>query len=682
MKISINWLREYIDIRESPQKLKDDLTMIGLLVESILEVNGESVLELEATSNRPDCLCHLGVAREVAARYKRALKFPPVTKTLTIRPEEIPYKIVIKEPTLCPRYTGLVVDRVRVAPSPDWMQRRLEAAGMRPLNNIVDITNYVLLELGHPIHAFDFRRLRKGKIVVARARRGQKIVTLDGVERELDEQMLLINDGEGPVAIAGVMGGLHSEIAADTGAVLLECAYFDRTSVRRTSKRLGLSTEASYRFERGADWDDTVRATARCCYLIQELAGGRIAGSVQDVYPRKMKPIRITLRRNRAETLLGVKLKDSFVTSTLRSLQFRPVSKGPGRWQVTCPTFRPDMELEADLIEEVARYYGYQNIPSVLPGSKTIGTQSSVFPAETAARQALLGLGYHEGVNLSFATERELRQFPADGVKPVVIRNPLTEDTQFLRCSLLPGLVKTARQNFNHGIWAVRVFEIGKVYALDSEGRPRERNMLGILGAGCFAGRNWQQPAGDYDYFHMKGVVTALVRGMRSEPAEIVSAPGVCWLNPNHASVLMMNGKRLGVLGSLHPDLQAELKLKLPVYLAEIDFEELSRHALMGVQHQSLPKFPSVERDICVMVSRDVAYGAIRDGICGLGMQELISMDLIDVYEGEKIPQGKVSLTFRFTFQDRAKTLTVDQIQGFSDNILTFLRENHGAKLR
>lgn len=682
MKISVEWLKDYVEIRETPEQLKDDLTMLGLVVESISPFQGEPVLEIEVTSNRPDCLSHVGVAREISALYKRPLKYPPCAEPLAVPVERIPYEIRIKDRDLCPRYTGLVMDGVRIEASPAWLQHRLEAAGMRPLNNIVDITNYVLLELGHPLHAFDFQRLRKGKIVVARARPGQRIITLDGVERELDEDTLLINDGDGPVAIAGVMGGLDSEIKPDTRTILLECAYFNPPSIRRTAKKLGLSTEASYRFERGADWGDTIQAAARTCLLIQQVAGGEIAGSLKDVYPAKIKPVRIGLRRRKAEALLGVTLEDAFVTSTLERLNFKPAPKGKGKWQVTCPSYRADTELEADVIEEIARFYGYQNVPNTLPRYNSQGLASPVFPFENAARRILLGLGYCEAVNLSFAAENEHNQFAPGNGERVALRNPLTEDTQFLRTTLAPGLVKSARRNFNHGIGEVRLFEIGRVYSLDSQGRPLERNTLGIVGSGGFAGCNWRHSQTAYDFFHLKGAVVALLRGMRSEEAEVVPAAGVRWLNPGDAAALIVGGERAGVLGSLHPDLAEEYKLKQPVFLAEIDFEALCRKVFQPVKYEPLPKYPAAERDLSVVLPREVSYGEIRRGILGLGVSQLVSVELLDVYEGESIPAGKVSMTFRFVFLDRRKTLTVDQVQAFSDNILTFLRSSYNAELR
>jgi len=683
MKISMEWLREYVDVPETPAKLQEDLSMKGLLVEGVTEIpGGDSILEVEITANRPDCLSHIGVAREVCALYGRPLRVPPRKRKLRARTERLSFAIEIKDAELCPRYVGLVMDGIRVGPSPEWMQRRLEAAGMRPVNNVVDITNYVLLEMGHPLHAFDLRFLKQGKIVVARAAHGQRMTTLDGETRELDSEMLLINDGEGPVAIAGVMGGLESEISAATTTVLLECAYFKPASVRRTSKKLGLSTEASYRFERGADFENLVPAIARTCYLIEKLAHGRIAGSVQDLYPWKMEPAQIQLRQDRAEPLLGVKLPDGFVESTLRRLNFRMKRRGKGAWAVTCPTYRVDMELEADLVEELARFYGYQNIPTTIPPAREAGTPSPIFELESSVRRILLSLGYSEGINLSFAAESDHQEFPPVKGERISVRNPLTEESQHLRTSLIPGLIKSARRNFNHDQYQVRLFEIGKVYGGSANGIPEERRVVGILGTGDLGDQYWKKSPEAYDYYHLKGVVEALLQGIKIHSHHIVPMTGSTWQNPADASLLMVGNKMTGVLGSLGPRLMEQYKLRQPVYLAEIEFEALMPLAFSAVQYRPLAKYPWVERDLSVVISREIPFGKIKDSVAGLRIAELTRLRLIDIYEGVKIPAGKISMTIRFTFQDREKTLTVDRVQGFSDNILTHLRNSYSAELR
>ena len=683
MKISVEWLKEYVDLSESPAELKADLSMKGLLVEEIVESGGNQVLDIEITSNRPDCLSHIGIAREIAAMYDRPLKTPPVEDNLLIENDAIPYGIEIADPELCPRYAGLVMDGVKVGQSPEWMQKQLEAAGMRPLNNVVDITNYVLLEMGHPLHSFDFDILRGGKIVVKRSVPGALFKTLDGAERRLDGDMLMINDDEGPVAIAGVMGGLDSEIAPGTTRVLLEAAYFQPASVRRTSRRLGLSTEASYRFERGADWNIPVPAIARACCLIKQLAGGRVAGSLKDIYPAQKDPVRIELSRRRAAALLGVEPADDFIETTLGRLGFTLEKIGEGNWTVICPTFRADMELEADLIEELARFYGYGNIPVTFPPILNAGMYSPVYTLENAIRETLCGYGHSEAVNLSFAAEADHLDFPPLTGDRVAVRNPLTEETRYMRTTLAAGLARAARRNFNFGQHNVRLFEIGKTYFPGDGNVPAERNMLGILGTGGFYDRNWLNAEPVYTFYHLKGLAEGLLQKLRV--GNYVIEPltqNLAWLTPDDAACIRINGETVGVMGTLSSALEEKYKLRQQMLLAEIDLEKIAPSAFAPVKYEPLPKLPSAERDLSVVVDRAVAFQTIRAGIEGLGIACLTGIRLIDVYEGEKIPEEKVSLTLRLTFLDREKTLTIERIQEFMNVVLLFLNGNYGAELR
>jgi len=681
MRISVEWLGDHIDLPVSLEQLQQDLTMNGLIVESIGEQAGSRFLEFEITANRPDCLNHRGIAREIGALYGCRLKAVPSTRKLLAQKELCPLSIEILAPDLCPRYAGLVMTGIRVEPSPEWMQRRLLAAGMRPVNNVVDITNYVLLELGHPLHAFDYRRLRGGRIVVKRAGGGQRFVTLDGVERELDEEMLLICDGEGPVALAGVMGGKDSEISEETDTVLLECAYFSPSSVRRTSKKLGLSTEASYRFERGADWNGTTAAIARTCYLIQKIIRGRIAGSLQDAYPRPLEPVQIDFERRSAETLLGVPLHDPFIVTTLRKLGFRPVKKAQGRWRVQCPTFRPDVQLEADLIEEVARFYGYQRIPVALAPGTGAGIPSPSFQCEEAIRRILLGLGYSEAVSLSFMDRAVSSDFPGLSSAAVSIRNPLTSETELLRTSVIPALVGAARENFNRDCRSIRLYELGKRF-ISGERGPMELKSLGILGAGSFAGYNWRHSSEDYDFYHLKGAVIALLQGLKSDRVEILPTADIDWLNPADSASLQLGGLRMGVLGSLSPLLCERWKLNTSVYVAEIYLSELMPHLFRTRDFEPLPRYPGVERDLSIVIARGEPYREIEAAVAGLELPELAEMTLMDVYEGRQIPAGKVGMLIRFRFLDREATLTVDRVQGFSDHIRALLRDRFAAEFR
>jgi len=494
--------------------------------------------------------------------------------------------------------------------------------------------------------------------------------------------MLLINDGEGPVAIAGVMGGMESEISSSTTRVLLESAYFDPASIRRTSKKLGLSTEASYRFERGADWDNTMPSIGRVCTLMEELAGAHVAGSIQDVYPKKLDPVRISLKRENASSLIGVPLEKDFIESTLSRLNFRLEAAKEDSWNVICPTYRADMELEADLIEELARFYGYQNIPTTLPYGRNVGSYSPVYKLENAVREILVGLGFNEAVNLSFADESDSTEFSNGSDERVGVKNPLTEDAKYMRTALAPGLVRSAKRNFNFDRRFVRLFEIGKVYRSGPDGIPVERNMLGIIGTGGFTDQNWKQPDTSFDFFHLKGTLETLLRGIRIHSYEIESTNATSWLNEADAAILNINQDPTGVLGSLSQALEEKYKLRQQVYLAEIEFESLARHAFAPINFDPLPRYPSSERDISIVVNQDLAYSKIKACISDLGISELVKIALVDVYEGKNIPLGKVSLTIKLSFQDRERTLTVDRVQDFVDTVLSFLLKTYGAELR
>ena len=682
MKISVEWLNEYVDVPESPARLKADLSMQGLLVEDIVESGGTHVLDIEITSNRPDCLSHVGIAREIAAMYNRRIKMPLVDENLSIKNDMVPFDIEIADADLCPRYVGLVMDQVKVGPSPEWVQKRLEAAGMRPLNNIVDITNYVLLEMGHPMHAFDFDVLRGGKITVKRSSPGALFTTLDGVERKLDGDMLMINDGEGPVAVGGVMGGLDSEITPGTTRVLLEAAYFQPASIRRTARRLGLSTEASYRFERGTDWNNLVRSIARASYLIRQLAGGRVAGSLKDVYPVRKEHVRIELSGKRASALLGVKLADDFIETTLDRLGFAMEKTGEGNWMVSCPSFRADMELEADLIEELARFHGYDNIPMTYPPSSTAGSHSPVYTLEGTIRETLCVYGHFEAVNLSFASESDHTDFaPLSGGR-VAVRNPLTEDTRYMRTTLVAGLARAAKRNFNFSRYNARLFEIGKTYSPGDSNSPSERNMLGILGTGGFYDSNWLNSEPVYTFYHLKGLIEALLQRLRIRNYVIEPLQGVSWLSTENAARVRIGDETVGVMGTLSPALEEKYKLRQPVQLAEIDLEKIAAMAFAPITFEALPKLPAAERDLSVVVAKDTAFQAMRAGIEELGIAELTDIRLIDVYEGEKIPEGKISLTLKLIFLDREKTLTIERIQEFINVVMAFLNGNYGAELR
>ncbi len=449
MKISYLWLKEFVDVDVSPRQLADDLSMVGVVAEGLEQAGADSILDLEIASNRPDCLSHFGVAREVATRYHKALR--PVTTSVQESTEAAASQIsvTIESPALCARYCARVIRNVKVAPSPVWLAQRLESLAVRSINNVVDVTNYVLLELGHPLHAFDLSRVQGRQIIVREARPQEKLLTLDGETRELGTGMLVIADRDRALALAGVMGGAESEIGFTSNDVLLESAWFNPISIRRTAKALGLHTEASHRFERGADVEAAVAAINRAAVLIQQLAGGEILSGVVDAYPRPTPRPRIALRRSRILQVMGTEIDESSIERILGALNFEVVERDASGWQVQLPASRLDVEREIDLIEEIARHYGYDKFASTLPPWTGGSKRSADSIKERTLKTSLLGLGYAESLTYAFVAALENEKFSS--VSPVRIRNPLSLETEVMRTSLVPGLIASLLRNYHRG---------------------------------------------------------------------------------------------------------------------------------------------------------------------------------------------------------------------------------------
>jgi phenylalanyl-tRNA synthetase beta chain len=690
MKISYRWLKELVDIEATPQELRSKLTMVGVAVESITESGDDYIFEMEITSNRPDCLNHIGVAREVAAIYGVPLRLPEAAAPVIEPPEELNYTVEIADPKRCRRYSALVMDQVQVGPSPDWMQKRLEALGLRPVNNIVDITNYVLMEYGHPLHAFDFAKLDGGKIIVRKARTGETIFTLDGKARDLDASMLVIADASKPVALAGIMGGLESEISELTRTILLESAYFDPASVRRTAKRLALSTDASYRFERGADINATVKAIERTSQLIREIAGGKVCGKLVDVYPKPVKTKAVRLRHKRITQLIGVEMEKSFVESTLARLGFQVEPAGAKAWKVTPPSHRVDIGIEADLIEEVTRHYGYDKIPATLPAGNVIGSFSPAEEKERVAGTTLRGLGYNEAINWIFINPDQAAAFRPSGTVPLVITNPISDVDSALRTSLIPSLLKVVTHNLNFKNKNVKIFELGKAYFSEGE-QPGERRMLGLALTGDTTEPYWGAKPEPVNFFHIKGAVEALLGQWRIGNYEIRPAEDLTYFHPYIAGRIYHNGRPIGSLGRLHPSIQEEQKLEQEIFLAEIDMEEILKLETPEPLYERLPRFPAIDRDISFVVDDKVQYEDIRRAILGPyrvvekpgdSIEPIREVKIFDVYRGEHLPSGKKSLSIRIRLQHPERTLTREEADEFTATIRNLLQTQFNAELR
>ena len=687
MRIQFSWLREFVDVSGSPASVAQTMSVRGFAVEGIETLaDGDAVLDFEITANRPDCLSLIGMAREVATAYDlplRAAHRPPVPAGAAAGgPAEITngpagISITIENPDLCPRYVGAVAD-VNVKPSPAWMQARLHAAGVRPINNIVDVTNYVLLELGQPMHAFDLEALADATIRVRTAMPGERIRTLDGQSRELLPEMLVIADAKHASAIAGVMGGSHSEVTNATKTIVLESAYFDPRSVRRTSKKLGLRSEASMRFERGADPGLPAIAMARALTLLEAIDAGHGRGAVVDCYPNRRDPLRLRLRRARIAGLLGAALPDPDVRRILDGLGFTLHDVADG-WDVDVPTRRVDALREVDLIEELVRHYGFDRLPVTFPslGSAPRPLDPRILQARHL-RAILTADGVHEAETFGFMAQAAAARFAAES-DVVAIANPLSENFAVLRPSALPGLIDAVAHNRHRQQRDVRLFEIGARFS-----RPTgERRAVACVWTGAAAPSHWAGGARDVDLFDMKGVVE---RVCQAAGASIDSTSAYCepWLTPGRSAEARVNGTRVGLFGQLAADVASAHGLPAdPVYVAEIDLDVIEALGWSGdLRVEPLPRYPSVTRDISVLVNDTLAAADVRATIHGAAPHTLVRVVEFDRYQGAGVPELKVSLSIRLTFRSAERTLTDSDVQIAMEQILSALKTRHGAVQR
>ncbi len=688
MRVPLSWLREFVPLPEEPETLSDRLAMLGFGHEPVQWVGEEAVLDLEVASNRPDLLSVLGVAREIAAAWGREITLPRSTLRRTAAPATSVVDVTVEDVQGCPRYTAHVITGVRVGASPPWMVRRLEAAGIRSINSVVDVTNYVMLEQGQPLHAFDLDRLAGPRIVVRRARPGERLVTLDGVDRPLDPQMLVIADAVRPVAIAGVMGGADTEIGAATTRVLLEAAVFHPAQVRRTARRLGLRTESSARFERGLDARVVLQAARRAAGLIAELAGGRVLAGAVDVYPHPAVPTTITLRLPRIARVLGVEVPQAEVLAILRRLGCRVVRRTQ-HLVVTVPVGRVDLEREEDLIEEVARHYGYDRIPEAMPVEVVqAGSVAPPLQAEALVRDLLVRAGFVEAMTLSLVSPAVYERLgfgagdPGRGLVP--LQNPLLADHTHLRAMLLPGLLEALRVNLSRRVEDVHLFEIGRVFRRRGgaeDGRVEERRALAVVMRGRLA-RGWNLPpaAVEATFFHLKGLLEELCAALRlSLRAEPAAAP---WLHPGRGARLLAEGVEAGLFGELHPAVAERFGLGGRIYAAEVDLEELVRRAAPRPRFDPLPRHPSVDRDLAVFVPAEVPQAEVLRVIRTAGGTLLESAELFDVYTGPQAPPGQRSLAYTLRFRAADRTLTAAEADEALSRIHAALRGQLGATPR
>lgn len=647
-------------------------------------------IEIGLTPNRPDCLSVIGVAREVAALYGKQLTLPTINLTEAMEEISTHARVAIENSAACPRYAARMIRGVKIGPSPEWMVRRLEAVGMRSINNIVDVTNYVMMELGHPLHAFDFRFVEEGRIVVKSAQEGDKFATLDGQEHQLSADDLMICDGRKAVALAGVMGGLNSEVQDDTETILLEAAYFNPVTVRRTSKRLGLHTESSHRFERGADIDMVPVALDRAAALMAELGGGDVLAGVVDVYPQSLPQREIALALINVNRLLDLSLDAATVIRCLESIGLTVTTQAGESdiFAVSIPSFRPDLEREIDLIEEVARLNGYDKIPVTMP----IGVVDATLPParqrlQKKLRDMIVAAGFAETINYSFigANAVEKIGLSDNDVRrsQVPILNPLSEEQAVMRTSLVPSVLESVARNLNYRSSDLRLFELRPVFLAAESEQTEERLSLVAVMTGRKDPEGWAQSSANLDFFDLKGVVEGFLSAFGIEQGMFDGAATQPYLHPGKSCALMtQSGVLLGYLGEVHPRTLAAFDIDQPVYLLELDAEELLRHHVARRSFTPLSRFPDVSRDTALLVDADTKAAEILGILRQNKAKTVEDLTLFDLYTGQGIPQGKKSIGIRIRYRDMTKTLTEEEVGKAHDRMIKVLCDKLAAEIR
>lgn len=699
MKILVSWLREFVTIDVSVQELADAITAHGFEVSSvdpapprIATEEEDGILDLEITTNRPDCLSVIGVAREVSTIYGVPLntqnqELPNQSQKLKTLKTDSPLTVTVEEHGLCSRYVASVAE-VTIGPSPAWLAARLEACDIRPVNNVVDATNYLMLEFGHPMHAFDLACLNGSEIRIRKAISGETIRTLDGNTHKLETDMLVIADATQPQAIAGVMGGKDSEVTGVTRTVALESAYFLPHSVRRTNKTLGLSTDASYRFERGTDLTAPLTAMHRLHALLKKIGASNSPPQIIDTLSSKIDKTKITLRHERVKHILGIDIDKTFIVNTLSQLGFSVTTKSVDhQWDVTVPSFRVDVTREIDLIEEIGRHYGYERLPSTFPTLVSAPTPSTPWiETQRILRRILTGGGYSEAITYSFIERSVAETFASSEDSLVNLANPLSEKYSTLRPSLLPGLLDCLIRNRRREHHDLRLFEIGKIF---QHGKG-ERTAIAITLTGAAHSKHWSSDSRNTDFFDIKGIINTICQTLKIsphyEPAEIPQL-----ISRNAASIFEAKDKQkhnlIGYAGQLIPALAKTRGFPDTggeIFVAEIVISDIAHSTQdhYSLQTSPIPRNPSMVRDLAVVVNEDLRADKLRATIREAATETLISINEFDRYSGKGVPKGHVSLAFRLTFQAAERTLTDLEIQETIKEIIQQLKTVHNAQLR
>lgn len=683
MRLSIEWLKEFVDFDLPVNELSLRLTMIGLEVEGIETVDGDTVLEVNVTPNRSDCLSVLGIAREVSALLNAPLKAPSLRIKDGLMPCEVGVKIL--DPDLCYRYSGRAIKGVKIAESPEWMKKRLERSGLRSINNVVDVTNFVLLEMGHPLHAFDMDRIRGKQIRVGRAGKERVIRTIDGVERRVPKDSLLIWDSEEPVAIAGIMGGKDSEVTDRTSNVFLESAYFLPSSIRRTSKALGLRTESSYRFERGTDRESLIYSLDRAAYLIAELAGGEVSEKVEE-YPVPLKLEPIIVRKDRVRKVIGAGIGDEEMGHILQRLGM-DVRQEEDYLTIIPPSYRNDIRSEIDIIEEIARFYGYDLIPVTVP-KIPVSRQRSVrsHGIISNVKESMRKMGFTEAINYSFSglSDLDMMKIPDDDIRrrAVKIKNPLKTEDSHLRTTLIPSLIKNLLYNLSMGNRDIRIFEVSRVF-IDGEGElPQEIHYLGAIYHRPRLPELWKDESPGFYIF--KGLIEHIFDDLKiiNYYFERSSEP---FLHPGQSADIVTVAGKMGYLGLLHPNIVDELGIKIAkpeIFLAEINLDLLLSVVPETITYSPIPRYPYIERDIAIVMDEAVPAAKVLSDFKGFPSELIEEVSIFDLYRGANIPEGKKSLAFRIRYRSKDRTLTDSEVDIIHRELIRYICEKTGGSLR
>jgi phenylalanyl-tRNA synthetase beta chain len=677
MKISAQWLRDFVDLTVDNARLAEDLTNVGAAVEGIAGEGENTVFDMEITTNRPDEMNHYGLAREAAAIYDLPLK--PIQPKLPkgTGSEEIP--IEIEEPDLCPRFTGRAVRNVSIKGSPASLVQRLGLLDQRPINNAVDATNYVLWEIGKPTHVFDLDLLEGRRIIVRKAHEGETLKTLDGVERKLSTEDVVVADARKPVGLAGVMGGFDTMITENTRNVLIESAWWDPIMVRKMSRRHGIHTDASHRFERGADFESTVLSVNRVAEMILNAGGGELSGEVVDVIARQMDQALVALHGSEVRRILGDQPPGDEIVRLLKRLGFEitPEKTDATEFTVQIPSWRLDVEREIDLIEEIARAYGYNKFPNTLPAFSGEVVEQAEAKKQSQVRSSLLALGYNETVSLTFISTKDASQFSA--VQAVELENPLSEEASIMRTSPLPGMLDMLSYNLNRGINDVRLFELGSIYEFSGQNSAETRRAsLGASGSALPA--SVFQAARPYSFYDLKGDVETLLDAFERTTLHY-DAQAPAYYHPGRAARAVMDGDVVAQFGQIHPEVAAVRKLRQDVFVGEIYLDRLYHRDLRRLRYETLARYPMVQRDFSFLFDDSLTFEKIQNAVNGLGIDELRSFEAVEIFRGGSVPKGKYSLLLRAKFQSGERTLREDEVARWSGQIIQTL-EALGGSLR